>query len=81
MFKRKAAKTLARIPRSTRERIRTALTVLSADPDTQSLDVKPLYGRNGFRLRVGGWRVIYEVIRGRLIILVLEIGPRGDIYK
>ncbi|MDM0065823.1 hypothetical protein [Variovorax sp. J31P207] len=38
-------------------------------------------GRPGYRLRAGDWRVIYTLESGRLVILVLEIGTRGGIYK
>lgn len=81
LYKKRALKGLARMPAALRERAREALTLLAANPDRQGLDVKPLQGRNGFRLRIGDWRLIYEVDRGRLIILVVEIGPRGDVYK
>ncbi|HXE20815.1 MAG TPA: hypothetical protein VN617_00580 [Rhodoferax sp.] len=42
---------------------------------------RKLVGRLGYRLRVGGWRVIYTLDAGRLVILVLEIGARGGVYK
>ncbi len=34
-----------------------------------------------FRLRVGDWRIIYQIIDDQLLILVLEIGSRGEIYR
>jgi len=45
------------------------------------LNIKPLIGRDGYRLRIGNYRTIYTVDNGQLIILVLDAGPRGDIYK
>ena len=42
---------------------------------------KKLVGRPGYRLRVGDWRVIYELESGRLVVRVLEIGPRGGVYQ
>ena len=45
-------------------------------------DIKPLKGHEGeFRLRVGGYRVIYSVDHGILTVKVLDIGNRGDVYK
>ena len=44
-------------------------------------NVKKLAGRDGYRLRVGDWRVIYEVHGDRLVIYVLAVAPRGDAYK
>ncbi len=37
--------------------------------------------RPGYRLRVGDWRVIYEIKGDELIILVLRIGRRGEVYR
>ncbi len=45
------------------------------------LNVKKLRGREGFRLRVREWRAIYTINNDEMIILVLDAGPRGDIYK
>ena len=48
----------------------------------ESGDIKPMSGREGmFRLRVGGYRVIYSVENESLIIRILDIGNRGDVYK
>jgi mRNA interferase RelE/StbE len=44
-------------------------------------NVKKLMGRPGYRLRVGDWRVIYTLDSGRLVILVLDSGARGGVYK
>ena len=57
------------------------LDLLTRDPYAANTKIKPLKGRPGFRLRVGSWRVIYELDRGRIVILVLDIGPRGSIYE
>jgi mRNA interferase RelE/StbE len=81
LYKKRALKGLARMPAALRERAREALALLAANGDSQGLDVRPLQGRDGFRLRIGDWRLLYEVDRGRLIILVVEVGPRGDVYK
>jgi mRNA interferase RelE/StbE len=34
-----------------------------------------------YRLRVGDWRIIYQVDKDQLLILVLEVGSRGEIYR
>jgi Cytotoxic translational repressor of toxin-antitoxin stability system len=36
---------------------------------------------NYYRLRVGNYRIIYEIKNNELIIYVIRLGPRGDIYK
>ncbi|HUT54495.1 MAG TPA: type II toxin-antitoxin system RelE/ParE family toxin [bacterium] len=69
------------MPRDLRERIIGAIERLAEDPDAPGLDVKKLADREGSRLRVGKHRVIFERHEGRLIILVVVIRGRGDVYK
>ncbi len=48
----------------------------------ESGDIKPLIGhRSTYRLRVGTYRVIYSLENNILIVRVLDIGNRGDVYK
>lgn len=74
-----ALKYMARLDKPTRERIRRAV-------DEYALigigDVKRLQGRHDeYRLRVGSYRVIFINEEEHLVIVVLKVGPRGDIYK
>ncbi|AHE97273.1 type II toxin-antitoxin system RelE family toxin [Thioalkalivibrio paradoxus] len=70
-----------KLPTGARQRIQEALRQLVADVDTARLDIKALQGRDGFRLRVGKWRVIYHRDDNAMIILVVDAGSRGDIFK
>ena len=40
-----------------------------------------LKGRDGYRLRVGDYRVLIQVQRQERLFIVTNIGPRGDVYK
>jgi len=80
-YRRQARNYLARLPLKTRTAIVGQLHALAADPDDPSLDVGVLGGREGFRLRVGKYRVIFTRHDDRLVIVVVKIRPRGDIYK
>lgn len=62
-------------------RIQDRLDQIAKDPFTQNPNVTKLQNRPGYRLRVGEWRVIYDVKEDEIIILVLKVGPRGDIYR
>jgi len=81
LFARSADKTLRTMPCEMAQRIRERLDRIAADPYADHANVTRLQNRPGFRLRVGDWRVIYEVQEQRLIILVLRIGLRGDVYR
>ncbi len=53
---------------------------VAADPYGPHNNVTKLQGRAGYRLRIGDWRVIYELRDDRLELWALEVGPRGAIY-
>jgi mRNA interferase RelE/StbE len=80
-YRKAALKALTRLPTDARHRILEALRKLAESADTAALDIKALQGRDGFRLRVGKWRIIYHKDDNALIILVVDAGSRGDIYK
>ena len=80
-FKKEAAKSLNKIPRNVAKTIREKLEAITADPYAEHPNVKKLQGRDGYRLRVGDWRVIYEIQNDQLVILVLRVAPRGEVYR
>lgn len=80
-YKKAAAKQLWKMPSKPRQRMAGALQAIAEDPQRTDLDAKPLTGRPGYRLRVGRWRAIYQIEEDKVVVLVLDIGPRGDIYK
>lgn len=80
-FTRQADKALRRTPRDVARLIVQKLELLAGDPYAPNNNVKKLVERSGYRLRVGDWRVIYEIEEDRLVILVVAVGPRGDIYR
>jgi len=79
-YTKKAIKGLRRMPRHHADNFRTALERI-ATGDSQGLDIKALQGREGYRLRSGDYRAIYEIDGEQINVLVLDAGPRGDIYK
>ncbi len=80
-FTRQALKTLRKLPRNTADRIREKLSILAEAPYAPNANVTKLQNRPGYRLRVGDWRVIYDIEDRELRILVLKIAPRGEVYR
>jgi mRNA interferase RelE/StbE len=73
-------KALAKLTANWQKRIVTKIREIAVDPYAPNNNLTKLQGRDGYRLRVGDWRVIYELQDDRLVMLVLEVGPRGGIY-
>jgi mRNA interferase RelE/StbE len=81
LYRKSAAKALLKMPRELALRFKDAFRLVAENPKRRDLNVKALEGRSGYRLRIGDWRAIYQVEDERLVILVLDIGSRGDVYK
>ena len=80
-YSKEAAKSLQRMPRNTAQLIREKLESIAVDPYADHPNAKKLQGREGYRLRVGDWRVIYKIQNEQLMIIVLKVASRGEIYK
>lgn len=79
-FTREAKKALKAMPRNVRELVESKIETLARDP-FGAANVKKLIGQPGYRLRVGDWRVIYDVDAGRVVVRVLRVAPRGGAYE
>ena len=55
--------------------------LLGENPDNPELDIKPLAGTLFYRLRVGGWRIVFSREDDLKIIAIEKIKTRGDVYK
>ena len=75
-----ADRTLRKLPRNVANLIRAKIDEIAADPYGQHNNVTKLTGRDGYRVRVGDWRVLYELQDQQLVMLVVKIGPRGSVY-
>ena len=72
-------KELDRLPDEVVRRTLARLAQLETDP--RPADVKKLKGREAWRIRVGDYRVIYEIQDRQVQILVITIGHRREIYR
>lgn len=80
-YSKQALKAMAKMPKGIAEKMIRELAAIATDPANYHGDWKPMQGSPYWRLRVGSWRAICEIINNELIVYVLKIGPRGDVYK
>jgi len=80
ILERQAEKALRRLPRDALSRIDRLLLSLTNDPRPIGCK-KPKGYESLWRLRVGDWRMVYAIEDDRLVVLVIEIAPRGQAYR
>ena len=80
-FTKQAAKTLQKIPTDVAKSIRLRIEQIADDPFASHSNVTKLQNRDGYRLRVGDWRVIYDILKDKVMVLVLKIGILGEVYR
>jgi len=80
-YSKAARKALKAMPRTTARLIMEKVEALATDPMAPNNNVKKLTNHPGYRLRVGDWRVVYLVHEKALLIAVVRIAPRGDVYQ
>ena len=79
-FKPSADRQLAKLPRDVQRRIVAAIEALADKPRPPGA-VKITGDDNLRRIRVGDYRVVYEIHKGRLVVLVLRVAHRKDVYR
>jgi len=81
VFEKQAKEFLDSIPSGIKNKVIQKVNSLAVNPYAKNNNVKKLRGREGYRLRVGNVRVIYDIADDVLMIYVLLAGFRKDIYK
>jgi mRNA interferase RelE/StbE len=75
-----ALKSLKSLPQKIKKRIDAKISSLAKNPRPK--DAKALHGMKGLlRVRVSDYRIIYKVEDNRLVVLIVKIGHRGDVYR
>lgn len=80
-YRRHARNYLAKLPFNIKSKIVNKLHEVQENPYDPTLDIDKLKGAGSYRLRVGQYRIIYTLHKDQLIIEVVKIRTRGDIYK
>ncbi|TAN71264.1 MAG: type II toxin-antitoxin system RelE/ParE family toxin [Methylobacter sp.] len=79
-FKKSAKKSLLDLPKPVIQSVSQLIDSLSENPYPDGC--KKLFGfENSYRVRKGDYRIVYSVFNDRLIIQILKVGHRKDIYR
>lgn len=80
----KASDKFLKVHEDVREQYEDAIRELLVGDHPEKVDVKRIKGKRNYyyRIRIGGYRVIYTIINGEIIVIDTALaGPRGDVYK
>ena len=81
-FRKSARKEFLQLPARIQDKIAEALSFLAENPFTGLLQIKKLRGPEKlYRIRIGDYRLIYVVESFELIVIVIKIGHRKEIYR
>lgn len=78
-FKKSVARDLRAIPRRDVKRILKRIEALRSDP--RPANCEKLSGQDRYRVRQGGYRIIYEIVDERLVIIVIKVAHRKQVYR
>lgn len=78
-LKSSVKKQLKRLDKKQAERILVRIYLLADNPYPRG--VEQLTGQKAYRIRVGDYRVIYEIQNNQLLVRVIRVGHRKDIYR
>ena len=78
-FRPAAVRALRNLDRQAQERLRAAIALLAADPRPPG--ARALRGRPGYRVRVGDYRILYVVEDDVLLIVIVTVGHRREVYE
>lgn len=78
-FTRSAQKELKKLDSKQQIRLLEAIQTLGKYP--KKGDVRPMVGSTAWRLRVGNYRVIYDIKDHEVTVLILKVGHRKDVYR
>lgn len=82
LFSASSKKDLEKIDNKNRIKIISKIEALIENPYSKNFDIKKLKGVDSvYRLRVGDFRVLYEILNMEVLIFVIEINHRKDVYK
>jgi len=79
LLTRSAARELERVPAKDRQRIVTRIGALAHDPRPPGAE--KLSADDKYRIRQGDYRILYEIVDAELIVTVVRVGNRREVYR
>ncbi len=80
IFSKKVDKALRKMPRNIALNISKKIKELADNPHKMR-NIKKLTNHPGYRLRVGDWRIVYTVHENELLVHIVNVKTRGEVYK
>lgn len=74
-----AHRQISRLPVQTQERVNKAIAHLVENPRPPG--AKKLTAKDGYRVRVGDYRVLYQIEDGAKVVIIYRVMSRGDVYR
>jgi mRNA interferase RelE/StbE len=74
-----AHRQISKLPAQTRERVNSAIALLAENPRPPG--VKKLTAREGYRLRIGNYRILYNIDNEAGTVVVYRVMPRENVYR
>ena len=72
-------KAVAKLPKNIRRRVDAAILLLASNP--RPFGAIKMAGEEAYRIRVGDYRIIYTIEDQQLLVLVIDVGHRRDVYR
>jgi len=80
VFRPRAARDFRKLPQDIKERLQPHIDALTSNPRPRGVE-KFAGTANGYRIRVGTYRVLYEIQDDVLVVYVVKIAHRRDVYR
>jgi len=74
-----AHRQIRRLPAQTQERVNKTIARLAENPRPPG--VKKLTAREGYRVRVGDYRILYQIDDDAKLVIIYRVMARGDVYR
>ena len=79
-FSAHAARAFRKLPRAVQMRMHSAIEPLKENPRTPGAE-KLKGSDNAYRIRVGDYRILYEIVDEELVVYIIETGHRREVYR